>query len=191
MADMSDDNMCAPANVSEFGDTYTVMTEEFEESDTPVVFFCAKCRLPVGDSLSWAGTDELQNHILLREVSDNIVVGKEPIFVGKYKKMGCVIQTLSCACCSTMMGIMYVSTPQELDHRRSLFGLDVAKIDSYVLGSSTKKRPVLKSTPTPMTLEHRESVEQQINQVKTLTVALGQRLAELEAKMEVKPTQPS
>lgn len=52
-------------SVSAVGDsTYTLTGEE--DSDAPAVFFCVKCRLPLGDSFSWAGTDEQQNHILLR-----------------------------------------------------------------------------------------------------------------------------
>lgn len=36
------------------------------ESDAPAVFLCGKCRLPFGDSLSWAGSDDLHNQILLK-----------------------------------------------------------------------------------------------------------------------------
>lgn len=35
-------------------------------SDPPVVFQCACCRLPIGDSLSWAGSEDEQNQILLK-----------------------------------------------------------------------------------------------------------------------------
>lgn len=59
-------------------DTYTVseglpvdssgkMEDEGEiDSEAPVVFLCGKCRLPFGDSLSWAGSDDEQNQILLK-----------------------------------------------------------------------------------------------------------------------------
>lgn len=37
-----------------------------EDEDGPVVFFCVKCRLPVGDSLSWDGAEDGQNQIRLK-----------------------------------------------------------------------------------------------------------------------------
>lgn len=46
-------------------------TEEDEDNDNdgPVVFICAKCRLPVGDSLSWDGSEAGQNQIRLKRES--------------------------------------------------------------------------------------------------------------------------
>lgn len=41
-----------------------------DDGDAPAVFFCGKCKLPFGDSLSWAGSDEETNQILLR--SENL-----------------------------------------------------------------------------------------------------------------------
>ncbi len=41
--------------------------EEDEDSDDgPVVFICGKCKLPVGDSLSWDGSEDDQNQIRLK-----------------------------------------------------------------------------------------------------------------------------
>lgn len=39
---------------------------EEEEEDGPVVFFCGKCKLPVGDSLSWDGAEDIHNQIRLK-----------------------------------------------------------------------------------------------------------------------------
>lgn len=42
-------------------------TEEEENGDDgPVVFICAKCKLPVGDSLSWDGSEDGLNQIRLK-----------------------------------------------------------------------------------------------------------------------------
>lgn len=43
-------------------------TENEEENgdDGPVVFICAKCKLPVGDSLSWDGSEDDLNQIRLK-----------------------------------------------------------------------------------------------------------------------------
>lgn len=41
--------------------------EEVENGDDgPVVFICAKCKLPVGDSLSWDGSEDDLNQIRLK-----------------------------------------------------------------------------------------------------------------------------
>lgn len=51
-------------------------TEEDEDEDSrtaddgPVVFICGKCQLPVGDSLSWDGSEDDDNQIRLKRESD-------------------------------------------------------------------------------------------------------------------------
>ena len=43
--------------------------EEEDGDDGPVVFICGKCKLPVGDSLSWDGSEDGQNQIRLKRES--------------------------------------------------------------------------------------------------------------------------
>lgn len=43
--------------------------EDEELDDRPVVFICGKCKLPVGDSLSWDGSEDEQNQIRLKRES--------------------------------------------------------------------------------------------------------------------------
>lgn len=40
-----------------------------EDDDEPVVFICGKCRVPVGDSMSWDGSEDEQNQIRLKRES--------------------------------------------------------------------------------------------------------------------------
>lgn len=40
--------------------------EEEDADDGPVVFICGKCKLPVGDSMSWDGSEDGQNQIRLK-----------------------------------------------------------------------------------------------------------------------------
>lgn len=40
--------------------------EEEEDNDGPVVFICGKCKLTVGDSLSWDGSEDGLNQIRLK-----------------------------------------------------------------------------------------------------------------------------
>ncbi|XP_052423390.1 protein Mis18-alpha isoform X2 [Carassius gibelio] len=69
--------------------------EEDGESDGPAVFMCGKCKIPVGDSLSWAGSDDQQNQIMLKRISDNAVIGKEPFVSGTRKELGCYVVRIS------------------------------------------------------------------------------------------------
>lgn len=43
--------------------------EDEDGDDGPVVFICGKCKLPVGDSLSWDGIEDSQNQIRLKRKS--------------------------------------------------------------------------------------------------------------------------
>lgn len=43
--------------------------EDEDGDDGPVVFICGKCKLPVGDSLSWDGIEDSQNQIRLKRES--------------------------------------------------------------------------------------------------------------------------
>lgn len=40
--------------------------EDEDGEDGPLVFVCGKCKLPVGDSLSWDGSEDSQNQIRLK-----------------------------------------------------------------------------------------------------------------------------
>uniref|UniRef100_A0A3Q3WLG8 Mis18 domain-containing protein n=1 Tax=Mola mola TaxID=94237 RepID=A0A3Q3WLG8_MOLML len=66
--------------------------EDEDGDDGPVVFICAKCRLPVGDSASWDGSEDGQNQIRL-------------------KREFCLIVDLSCRGCNSVLGMVYGSTP--------------------------------------------------------------------------------
>ena len=43
-----------------------VEDEDEDVDDGPVVFICGKCKLPVGDSMSWDGGEDGQNQIRLK-----------------------------------------------------------------------------------------------------------------------------
>uniref|UniRef100_A0A8C9R5J8 Protein Mis18-alpha n=1 Tax=Scleropages formosus TaxID=113540 RepID=A0A8C9R5J8_SCLFO len=151
------------SSLSHFGSHCKVSGES--ESDAPAVFQCGTCRLPVGDSLSWAGSEEEHNQILLSRTTDNVVVGTEPLFSRTQVELGCVIVNLTCRGCSTLLGQVYTSTPKSLDYKRSLFCFNVESIDCYVLGSS-EQTMLLNAQEKPVTLEYREAMELQMEQVK-------------------------
>ncbi|CAG5873333.1 unnamed protein product [Menidia menidia] len=158
--------------------------EEEDNNEGPMVFICGKCKLPVGDSVSWDGREDDLNQIRLERVTDNVLVGKEnrPFEVGKQTL--CLIVDLICRGCHTILGMVYTSTPKILDHKRFTFCLNVADIDSYVLGSAGQMLTAEGPKEQPVTLEYRGSVEHQLTEMKMLVMSMAQRLKEIEAGLE-------
>ncbi|XP_077401818.1 protein Mis18-alpha [Vanacampus margaritifer] len=154
--------------------------DDDDDDDGPVVFFCSKCKLPVGDSMSWEGTQHKQSHIHLKRVTNNVLVGKDTRLHEAGKGSLCLIVDLVCAGCHTVLGMIYKSTPKNLDHMRATFCVNVAHIDSYVLGSSCQKSSAEGADEQPLTLEYRGRVEQMLNEMKTLVVSMAQHVQELE-----------
>lgn len=42
--------------------------EDEDVDDGPVVFICGKCKMPVGDSMSWDGGEDGENQIRLKRM---------------------------------------------------------------------------------------------------------------------------
>ncbi|XP_038565300.1 protein Mis18-alpha [Micropterus salmoides] len=159
--------------------------EEDEDSDDgPVVFICGKCKLPVGDSLSWDGSEDGQNQIRLKRVTDNVLVGKDNRLYEMGKRSLCLIVDLICRGCHSVLGMVYTSTPKNLDHKRFTFCFNVADIDSYVLGSASQMLAAEGPKEQPVTLEYRGIVEQQLTEMKMLVMSMAHRLEEIEAGLQ-------
>ncbi|XP_055470869.1 protein Mis18-alpha [Psammomys obesus] len=155
--------------------------EEAEAWEYPLVFLCGRCRLPLGDSLSWVAGQEDTNCILLRCVSSNVSVDKEQK-LSKYKdEDGCVLETLSCTGCSLSLGYVYRCTPKKLDYKRDLFCLSVEAIESYNLGSSEKQ--IVSEDKELFNLESRVEVEKSLKQMEDVLKALQMKLCEVESKL--------
>ncbi|GLD46446.1 protein Mis18-alpha [Lates japonicus] len=155
--------------------------EDVDGDDGPVVFICGKCKLPVGDSLSWDGSEDGQNQIRLKRVTDNVLVGEDTRLYEASKKSLCLITDLFCQGCNSVLGMIYASTPKNLDHKRFAFCLNVADIDSYILGSANQMLAAEGPKEQPVTLEYRGIVEQQLTEMKMLVMSMAQRLEEIEA----------
>ncbi|MED6250689.1 hypothetical protein ATANTOWER_005081 [Ataeniobius toweri] len=158
--------------------------KEEDDDDGPVVFICAKCKLPVGDSLSWDGSEDGQKQIRLKRVTNNVIVGKDTRFFELSKRSVCLVVDLICRSCQSVLGMVYTSTPRNLDHKRLTFCLSVASIDSYVLGSGGQMLAAEGPKEQPVTLEYRQNVEQQLTKMKMLVVSMAQRLEEIEAGLK-------
>ncbi|XP_041863431.1 protein Mis18-alpha [Melanotaenia boesemani] len=158
--------------------------EEDDDKDDPVVFICVKCRLPVGDSLSWDGCENDQNQIRLKRVTENVVVGKENRLFEVDKRSVCLVVDLICRGCRTVLGMVYTSTPKNLDHKRFTFCLSVAEVDSYVLGSAGQMLSAEGANEQLVTLEYRSLVEHELTEMKMLVMSMAQRLEEIEAGLQ-------
>ncbi|KAM9847157.1 protein Mis18-alpha [Aulostomus maculatus] len=155
-----------------------------DDDDGPVVFICGKCKLPVGDSLSWGGSEDSQNQIQLKRVTDNVIVGEETRLHEAGKRALCLVVDLVCRGCRSVLGMVYASTPKSLDHKRLTFCFNVADIDSYELGSASQMLAAEGPKEQPVTLEYRGTVEQQLTEMKLLVVSMAQRMEELESGLQ-------
>ncbi|XP_033955116.1 protein Mis18-alpha [Pseudochaenichthys georgianus] len=160
-----------------------------EEDDGPVVFICGKCKLPVGDSMSWDGSEaseeeEGHHQIRLKRVTDNVVVGEDTRLHQVSKKSLCLVVDLFCRGCEFVLGMVYSSTPKNLDHKRLAFCFNVANIDSYVLGSASQMLAAEGPKEQPVTLEYRGVVEQQLTEMKMLVMSMAQRLEDIDATLQ-------
>lgn len=149
-----------------------------------MVFICAKCKLPVGDSLSWDGSEDGLNQIRLKRVTDNVTIGKENRLYEASKKSLCLVVDLICRGCHSVLGMVYTSTPKNLDHKRFTFCFSVADIDSYVLGSGGQMLAAEGPKEQPVTLEYRGIVEQQLTEMKMLVMSMAHRLEEIEIGLQ-------
>lgn len=149
--------------------------------DYPLVFLCARCRRPLGDSLTWVTSQEDKSCILLSCVSSNVSVDKEQKLSKCKGEDGCILETLYCTGCSLNLGYVYKCTPKSLDYKRDLFCLSVKAIESYTLGSSEKQ--IVPQDKELFSLESRVEIEKSIKQMEDVLRALETKLWEVESKL--------
>ncbi|KAK9536573.1 hypothetical protein VZT92_006344 [Zoarces viviparus] len=160
--------------------------EDEDGDDLPVVFICGKCKMPVGDSMSWDGSEDGQNQIRLKRITDNVVVGEDTRLheATTGKRSLCLIVDLFCRGCRSVLGMVYSSTPKNLDYKRFTFCFNVADIDSYVLGSASQMVAAEGPIEQPVTLEYRSVVEQQLTEMKMVVMSMAQRLEEIDISLQ-------
>ncbi|XP_028612253.1 protein Mis18-alpha [Grammomys surdaster] len=155
--------------------------EKAAAAENPLVFLCAGCRRPLGDSLTWVASQEDTNCILLSSVSSNVSVDKEQKLSKCRDEDGCILETLYCTGCSLSIGYVYRCTPRKLDYKRDLFCLSVEAVESYTLGSSEKQ--IVPEDKELFNLESRVETEKSIKQMEDVLTVLQTKLWELESKL--------
>ncbi|XP_074070221.1 protein Mis18-alpha [Macrotis lagotis] len=146
--------------------------------DRPCVFLCVRCRRPLGDSMSWEGTDLGGNCFFLNAVSPNVYVDKEQKLSTRKNEYGCMIETLSCNGCSLNVGQIYRCTPRHLDYKRDLFCFDVSSVDGYIVGSAENAVP---EAEEPVTLDRQDVMENILKKLQVIMHGLELRVSLVES----------
>lgn len=128
-------------------------------------------------------SQEDTNCILLRSVSCNVSVDKEPKLSKCRDEDGCILEALYCTGCSLSLGYVYRCTPKNLDYKRDLFCLSVEAVESYTLGSSEKQ--IVSEDKELFNLESRVEIEKSIKQMEEVLTALQKKLREVESKLSL------
>ncbi|XP_003341215.3 protein Mis18-alpha [Monodelphis domestica] len=150
-----------------------------QRREMPCVFLCSRCQRPLGDSLSWEGTDFEGNFFFLNAVSANVYVDKEQKLSTRKNEYGCMIETLSCNGCSLNIGQIYRCTPRHLDYKRDLFCFDVSSVDGYVLGSAENE--AVPENEGPVTLDKQDVMESILKKLQVIMHGLELRVSLVES----------
>ncbi|MBN3284074.1 MS18A protein, partial [Polyodon spathula] len=151
-----------------------------ENGGPPAVFLCVNCKVPIGDSLAWLGSEDETGTIWLKTTTNNVVVSNEKLVSTKLNECDCIYSLLSCGGCYCELGKIYTCTPKNLDYKRDVFCLNVMSVASYVLGS-TPHKALADEDDEPITVESRIFVETDIQRIKSVLMTLEERLCALES----------
>ncbi|XP_056423145.1 protein Mis18-alpha-like isoform X1 [Hyla sarda] len=109
-----------------------VTVQEGEGSSDPAVdlavFLCRKCKLPLGDTGDWVEKAE-NGDILLSAVTENVKIDVNKAVSSFIHDAYSTVQTLQCKGCKSIVGALYIATPEHLDYKRDLFILNTSVLN--------------------------------------------------------------
>jgi hypothetical protein len=106
-----------------------------EEINGPVVFSCQKCKTILVDSFSMTGTNEDLRTVTFSSTSPNKVSKSEVLRTSSTgADAGSSFYDILCQECNTLVGKVYLATPNSLDSLRGQYTLLVDCLISYELG---------------------------------------------------------
>ncbi|XP_075059646.1 protein Mis18-alpha-like isoform X1 [Mixophyes fleayi] len=163
--------------------SYITMTlqEMEEQSNLPSVLMCAKCWRPLGDTEDWAGCNFEDNIILLKAVTNHVVISQKKLASTIPKDCGSTLQHLYCKGCRLPIGKLYTSAPYHLNYKRNLYSLKVNAIKCYSFGREEKQATNTEVVETLMTFN---VLEKELKKCKQILGFLQRDVAKLEENCE-------
>ncbi|XP_069625341.1 protein Mis18-alpha-like isoform X2 [Ranitomeya imitator] len=119
------------------------------EAEDHVLFMCASCHLPLGDSGDQQDNNEEENLILLSGVTNNVEINTARSVASYDLDSYSAVHLLFCKGCSAGIGVLYAATPRRLDYKRGLFSLNKCVIICYSFNNTRKQRVSLEQANHP------------------------------------------
>ncbi|KAL7688559.1 hypothetical protein Plhal304r1_c019g0069611 [Plasmopara halstedii] len=178
-------------------DSRELQSQETEDGDNTtmplVVFQCSTCRSIFGDSYAFVCSTEQLWLVTLSHVM-NVTLAPEVQTASAGFDAGSSYYELLCHNCQAVLGRRYLTTPVALDEIRDLFSFSTGAITSYTLGDPMQKgegeediwmkQASIACSTAMQTLAAEQSevmrLREEMEKVKTLMVAVDERLAHLE-----------
>ncbi|XP_044147985.1 protein Mis18-alpha-like isoform X1 [Bufo gargarizans] len=155
--------------------------------DDGVVYLCANCQVPLGDTNDWNGKLQADSVVLLKAVSefvkcDKMTSSSDPDQAdSKY-------HPLHCSNCDSPLGRFYFSTPPHLITKLNLYNIDSTAVKEYTLGEDL--HAMIPASEAPLTLETCQYFDEEFKKQHVLLEMLQKKLSKLENRV-LSPEQDS
>ncbi|XP_073401237.1 protein Mis18-alpha-like isoform X1 [Dendrobates tinctorius] len=116
------------------------MADAASSAEDHVVFMCACCNLPFGDSGDQQESSDDENLIFLKGVTTNVKINTNKEASEYDLDFYSSVHVLLCNGCSTGIGLLYTATPRHLDYKRGMFILNKNAMTCYSFNNSSKCR---------------------------------------------------